>query len=138
MAGTDDMRDLLDRLYDSFNSGDSAAWTTSVAEDVLGVGSDPDEWWNGRSEVIAVTGTQIEEMAAEKVHFAGGAPHIVEQGDVVWAVDRPTISLPDGRSTQMRFTLIGSRDSGQLRIRHFHLSAGVPNEEHVGRALTTS
>jgi hypothetical protein len=138
MAGTDEMRDLLNRLYDSIKTNNPAAWTAAVAEDVLGVGSDPDEWWDGRDVFVRVLTAQIELMAAENLEFLPGTPHIFEQGDVVWAVDRPTISLPDGTSTQTRLTLVASREGGQLQIRHFHLSVGVPNEEYVGRELPTS
>ena len=32
MAGTDEMRELLIRLYDSFNTGDPKIWRDAVAE----------------------------------------------------------------------------------------------------------
>jgi hypothetical protein len=38
----------------------------------------------------------------------------------------------------MRFTLIASRGGERLEIRHFHLSAGVTNEEVLGEELTTA
>jgi ketosteroid isomerase-like protein len=138
MSGTDEMRDLLNRLYDSFGTGDAAAWTAAVTEDVLGVGSDPDEWWEGRDAFVSVVTLQVEQMAAANVQVSPGTPHIFEQGDVVWAVDRPTISSPDGTATQTRLTIVASRQAGELQIRHFHLSVGVPNEEHVGLELPTS
>ena len=138
MAGSDEMRDLLNRLYDSIETNNPAAWTDAVAEDVFGVGSDPEEWWEGRDAFVTVLRAQIELMSAANVRFLLGTPRIFEQGDVVWAVDRPTISLPDGTSTSTRLTLIASRDAGQLKIPHFHLSVGVPNEEHVGQELPTS
>jgi len=138
MAGTDEMRDLLNRLYDSVKTNNPAVWTESVAQDVLGVGSDPDEWWEGRTAFVKVIEAQIELMAASNVQLLAGTPRIFEQGDVIWAVDRPTVSLPDGTSTPMRLTVVASRQAGQLQIRHFHLSAGIPNEDHVGQELPTS
>ena len=138
MAGTDDMRELLMRLYDSFNTGDPKIWRDTVAEDALGVGSDPDEWWDGRAVVLRIGETQVQEMGAAHVHVEPGTPKIFEQGDVFWAVDRPSISVPGGTPTPMRFTLIASRQGERLEIRHFHLSAGVTNEQVLGEELTTT
>ena len=138
MAGTDEMRELLNRLYYAFSTGNAAAWTTDLAEDVLVIGSDPDEWWEGRSVVVKVGEAQVEQMADANVQFSRGTPHIFEQGDVVWAVDRPTISSPDGTATQARLSVVASRQAGQLQIRHLHLSVGVPNEEQIGLELPTS
>jgi GNAT superfamily N-acetyltransferase len=98
MAGTDDMRELLMRLYDSFNTGDPKIWRDTVAEDALGVGSDPDEWWDGRAVVLRIGETQVQEMGAAHVHVESGTPKIFEQGDVFWAVDRPSISVPGGHT----------------------------------------
>jgi hypothetical protein len=68
MTGTDEMRELLIRLYDSFNTGDPKIWRDAVAEDALGVGSDPDEWWDGRSVVLRIGEAQVQEMGAAHVH----------------------------------------------------------------------
>ena len=57
MAGSDEMRDLLNRLYDSIETNNPAAWTDAVAEDVFGVGSDPAEWWEGRAAFVTVLRT---------------------------------------------------------------------------------
>ena len=138
MAGTDEMRELLIRLYDSFNTGDPKIWRDAVAEDALGVGSDPDEWWDGRAVVLRIGETQVQEMAAAHVRVEPGTPKIFEQGEVFWAVDRPSISVPGGKPTSMRLTVIASRRDDRLEIRHFHLSAGVTNEEVLGEELTTA
>jgi hypothetical protein len=138
MSGTDEMRELLIHLYDSFNTGDPKIWRDAVAEDALGVGSDPDEWWDGGAVVLRIGEAQVQEMGAAHVHVEPGTPKIFEQGDVFWAVDRPSISMPGGTPTPMRFTVIASRRGDRLEIRHFHLSAGVTNEEVLGEELTTA
>jgi hypothetical protein len=59
MSTTDDMRELLSRMYDSFATGHPTVRTDDVADDVIGIGTDSDEWWEGRSVVSKVAGTQL-------------------------------------------------------------------------------
>jgi ketosteroid isomerase-like protein len=138
MAPSDEMLDLLNSLYASFSTGDLTAWEESVAEDVIGVGSDPDEWWDGRATVLRVGKEQVEQMSAAGVQVTAGLPVVVEEGDVVWAIDRPTITAPEAPPASARFTVIATRRDGRLVVRHFHLSVGVSNEEVLGAELPTA
>jgi hypothetical protein len=90
MTASDELRELLDRIYDSFNSGDASVRRDDVSEDVIGIGSDPDEWWEGRETVIRVAQAQVEAMSAAGVRVSGGEPFIAAEGGVVWAAVRPT------------------------------------------------
>ena len=137
MSASDQARELLTRLYDSFGSGDPSAWTENVADDVVGIGSDPGEWWEGRDIVSRVGTEQVKQMSAAGIKLRPGAAQVFSAGDVVWAVDQPTIELPDGSTVPMRFTLVTTQHDGRPIIRHFHLSAGASNQEVLGEDLPT-
>jgi len=137
MATAQEMREFLDRLYDSFGSGDPTVWTASAADDVIGIGSDPDEWWEGRSQVTKVVAAQVEEMSTSDVHLQAGDPRIFAHGDVVWSVDRPVLHLADGREVPMRVTVIAVSEAGTLRLKHFHYSVGATNEDVFQQELVT-
>jgi ketosteroid isomerase-like protein len=135
----DALRTLLPALYASFGSGDATAWTAHLADDVVVIGTDPDEWWEGQDLVARMAATQLQEMSAAGVQMTAGTPRIVGHGDVAWAVDSPTLQLPDGTATPLRVTLIATLDpDGALRIRHGHYSVGAVNEEVFGQQLTTT
>lgn len=138
MAATDEVRELVLAFYESFNQGDASAWDHSLADDVVGIGSDPDEWWEGPTVVVKVGTSQVRQMHAAGISIATAGPKVFAEGDVAWAVDQPTVTLKDGTSVPMRFTLIASRAGGKLQIRHFHLSAGATNEDVLGEELPTS
>ena len=137
MAADDDMRALVDQLYDSFASGDSAVWTSRTADDVIGIGSDPDEWWEGRSAIAGIVTAQLREMSEAGVRLVADDPRIHEHGDVVWSVDRPVLHLADGAEMPMRVTLIAVVENETLRLEHFHYSEGAGNEEVFRQELTT-
>jgi hypothetical protein len=137
MATTDDMRDLLNRMYGSFASGDPTVWTENVADDVVGVGTDADEWWEGRSLIAKVVGTQVQEMSSAGVRLTAGEPRIVECGNVVWSVDRPVLHLADGTATPLRVTAIAVTGASSLVLRHFHYSVGSGNAVVFQQELTT-
>ena len=138
MTADDDIRGLLARLYESFNTGDPRAWTDNLARDVVGIGTDPDEWWEGSDLVAKVVTAQLEQMTPAGIRMVSGDPVVRGEGNVFWALDRPRISTPDGTTTEARLTLIATRRGGRLQIDHFHLSTGVPNEDMLGQELPTS
>jgi hypothetical protein len=137
MTSAENMRELLGRLYDSFASGDSTVWTSHVADDVIGIGTDEDEWWEGRSLLTKVAASQVKEMSSAGVRLTAGDPSIFQHGDVVWSVDRPLLRLGDGTEIPLRVTTIAVSEAGTLRIRHFHYSVGSMNKEVFQQELTT-
>ena len=88
--------------------------------------------------MVARVGTaRVQQIHAAGVRFEGREA-IFTHGDVAWVVDRPTISLQDGTSTQMRLTIVLTRHGNELNLNHFHLSAGAPNEDVIGEEFPTS
>jgi ketosteroid isomerase-like protein len=131
------LRDLLPKLYDTFRTGDAAAWTEHLADDVLGFGTDPAEFWTGAGKVAEVVAAQARELHAGGMRMTPGDPRITAHGDTAWAVDRPALHLADGGEVPARLTLVATLDGGELRIRHFHFSVGVRNEDALGQELPT-
>lgn len=131
------MPSLLDGIYASFASGDAAAYLAAIADDIVGIGTDEAEWWVGRAAVGPVMEAQLREMSSAGISVHPGVPVIAEHGDVVWAADRPTLTLGDGTSLELRMTLVATREDAGLRIRQMHLSMPAPNEEVVQMELTT-
>jgi hypothetical protein len=137
MAAADDMRALVDQLYGTFASGDSTVWSASTADVVIGIGSDADEWWEGRNVVTSIVTAQVKETSEAGIRLVADDPRIFEHGDVVWSVDRPVLHLGDGSEVPMRVTLIAVVEAGTLRLKHFHYSVGAGNEEVFRQGLTT-
>ena len=137
MATAGDMRALVDELYETFASGDPTVWTSRTTDDFLGIGSDPDEWWEGRSAITDIVTAQIRETSEAGMRLVADDPRIFEHGDVVWSVDRPVLHLADGAEMPMRVTFIAVVDDATLRLKHFHYSVGAGNEEVFGQELTT-
>jgi ketosteroid isomerase-like protein len=137
MSTSEQLHELLTDLYAAFGSGDSGAWTSHLADDALGIGSDSDEWWEGGGVLAKVTTTQMAEMSSAGVTLTAGNPRVFAHGDVAWVVDRPVLHLADGSERPMRVTIIAVPDAGTLRIKHFHFSVGAVNEDVFGRELTT-
>jgi ketosteroid isomerase-like protein len=131
-----DMTALLDAFYESVESGDVSPFDHALAAHVVVVGTDDAEWWQGRGEALRAMRAQFAEMSDAGVRFTGGQHQIVARGDVVWAVDRPTVHLADGTATSLRMTAVATREGDNLVIQHMHLSAGAPNEKIVKQQLT--
>jgi hypothetical protein len=138
ISASEEMRALLDRMYASFATGDPTVWTSQVADDVIGIGTDPDEWWEGKALVAKVAAAQLKEMSNAGTRLTTGEPRIEEHDDIVWAVDRPILHPGDGGDVPMRVTVIAVSEAGTLRVKHFHYSVAATNEEVFRQELTTA
>jgi ketosteroid isomerase-like protein len=136
MKVASEMAELLVTLYAGFDSGDSSSWEEALAADVLFIGSDELEWWQGRDEVRRAARAQTAEMHGAGIRFRAGDPQIVANGDTVWVADRPTIHLADGTVIPTRLTLVASAVDGRLVLRQMHVSVGAANEQVLDQTLT--
>jgi ketosteroid isomerase-like protein len=130
------MTALLDDFYGAVGAGDVSSLDNALAADVIMVGTDEAEWWQGRGEALRAMRAQFAEMSDAGVRFTGGHYQIVAHGDVVWAVDRPTVHLADGTATPLRMTAVATNEGDHLVVQHMHLSAAAPNAEIVKQELT--
>jgi ketosteroid isomerase-like protein len=130
------MRELLNRLYGSFADGDVSMWEHSLSDDVVMIGTDQAEWWQGLEHVLPVLRAQMEQLHGAGIELSPGDPQVGSNGDTVWAADQPTMHLGTGSDVALRLTLVATRDEGRLVFRQLHLSIGAPNEEVLGQTLT--
>jgi hypothetical protein len=136
MNDTADVRRLFDGLYESMADGDPTPWAEALAEDVVVIGTDEAEWWQGRDTAMKFIGVQVQELHEAGLRYSGSDPQVSAAGDVVWVADRPTAVLGDGTSVPLRLTVVATRGGGTLTIRQMHLSVGAPNEEVLQKELT--
>ena len=62
MTSPTDIRDLLATIYASFSSGDGSAWESALGAEVMLIGTDEAEWWQG-ADVLPVLRAQLTEMS---------------------------------------------------------------------------
>ena len=136
MSHHDDISSLLKDLYASFASGETSDWENHIADDAVCIGTDEDEWVEGKDAILALLRVQLAEMSAAGISVTGGSAVTSEHGDMVVVSDRPTIHLPGGSSQTLRATLAGRRVDGEVLIHQMHMSAPAPNAEVVQTELT--
>ncbi len=120
----------LGDFVSEFNSGDSTAIAALFAstDDVLGIGTDPKEWWRGRATLMRVLEAQMKEMSGARLDISEKA------GAGSWVAAQCSIGMPGGPATPARLTIVCTGDG---LIEHFHLSVGAANEDVIGQTLTT-
>jgi hypothetical protein len=127
MSHHGDIANLLTDFYASFASGQTSDWEDHIADDAVCIGTDEEEWLEGKAAILPVIQAQVAEMSAAVTS---------EHGDMVVISDRPTIHLADGSSQTLRATLAGRRVDGEVLIHQMHMSAPAPNAEVVQTELT--
>ena len=125
------------QMYAVFNTGDVSIVDRflSSEEAIVGIGTDPREWWVGAG-VREAFNTQPVEMHAASLRFESGGVQAFSEGTVGWFTDRPVLKLPDGGEAPMRLSGVFRQEDGVWRMVQFHLSIGVMNEEALGENLT--
>ena len=136
MSHHHDIAGLLTDIYASFGSGDVSSWEDHLADDAICIGTDEEEWMQGKDAIVPVMRAQMAEMSAAGISVTGGEAITAEHGELVVVADRPTIHLPDGSSTTVRATLAGRLVDGEVLIHQMHLSAPAPNADVVQTELT--
>jgi ketosteroid isomerase-like protein len=119
------VRDAVVRFYERISAGDVEGTAATIADDpgafVIGtqrVGAGREAWL-----------ASVRENAEMGVVFEGGDVRAFAEGDAGWAVDEPTIVLPNGLRLQTRMTAVLRREpDGEWRLLHQHYSWAVPDE----------
>jgi hypothetical protein len=133
MERSDELVQLMHELYDGMRSGDVSAFEAATVDEVLVIGSDPQEWWDGRDAVVAAFRAQTEAMGGG-FPVQMGNPVAYSYGDVGWIADQGTMAGPGG-SIPFRLTVVTVRTGGDWKVAQMHFSIGVPNEEAFGQEL---
>lgn len=127
MDRSPELRELLLGFYEALSNGEASFIDRhfSAAEEARGVGTDPDEWWQG-GRVADAWKEQLEAMGGT-MPLVAGDPEAYVEGTVGWAADRPTLRLPGG-AVAVRLTAVFHREDGEWKLVQVHGSLGVPNQ----------
>ncbi len=137
MQPSGELRDLYVRLCEAQTNGDHAFFERrfSSKDGVVAIGTDPSEWWEGFDTITRVFKAQLKEAGGFQV--LADEPRAFSDGTVGWVAGRPTLRLADGMEIPLRLTAVFQHQPEGWKIVQWHLSAGVTNEDLIGRSLTT-
>lgn len=129
MEQSEEARNAIALFYERLSSGDVEGTSATIVADaeafVIGtqsIGTGREPWLDS-----------VRENAQMGIVFEAGAIRAWADGPMGWAVDEPTIVLPNGMRLGMRMTAVLRRESdGVLRIVHQHYSWAVPDEVAMG------
>jgi ketosteroid isomerase-like protein len=137
MERSSGVEDVIRQMWASIGKGDAQAVTDLIApiDEVLWIGTDPEEWWSGADKAKTVIEEQL--RATGGFDVAGTNPSAFVDGDVAWVADRGVIRLPDATEIPIRATGVLRRHERRWRIVQFHASIGVANDQVLGTHLPT-
>ena len=107
----------------------------SKKDGVVAIGTDAMEWWTGYATITRVFKAQLEEAGGFQI--LADTPQAYRDGSIGWVADQPTLKLPDGTKIPFRSTAVFQEEQDGWKIVQWHVSAGVSNEDLIGKALTT-
>jgi ketosteroid isomerase-like protein len=134
MQESSEVRDVVLRFYERMSAGDIDGTSATIDDDpeafVVGtqrIGSGREAWMDS-----------VRDNVEAGVVFEAGAIRAWAEGDFGWAIDEPTIVLPEGTGLPTRMTAVLRRagDGGGFRLLHQHYSVAVPDELAVEQANT--
>jgi hypothetical protein len=131
MEQSSELKDLMLRFYDRFSAGDveGFAQTITAWEGAFVIGTDPQQWEDGRAAWIAGYEAQVRQV--EGIRLEPGDLRCYTEGSLGWAADRPTFVLPDGSTIPTRMTAVARLEDGAWKLVNAHFSVGVPDDEVV-------
>jgi len=137
MEQSTELKDLYLRSCEAQSSGDYAFFERyfSQKDGALAIGTDPTEWWAGYATITRVFKAQLEETGGFQI--LAGTPQAYSDGSIGWVAGRPTLKLPDGAEIPARLTAVFQREQDDWKIVQWHVSIGIPNEDLIGKKLTT-
>ena len=129
MERSPEIEELVEEWFAAASRGDASVVDRYVIADpaVRIVGSDPAEWIKGGDLAAEFLRGEVDGAAGE-VTFTPSETEAYSDGDVGWAATKLTISLPDGKRIQPRWTAVFVRQDGWKFVQT-HASIAVPNDE---------
>ena len=132
MERSPELQELVAEWWQAFSSGDGAWFARHVSRDagVRLIGTDPDDWQEGQQVGGFITGAV--EALGGKVKIVPGEPDAFREGNVGWAITRPTLTMPDGSEIDLRWSAVFRQEDGKWKAVQIHASVGFPDEELPG------
>jgi class 3 adenylate cyclase/ketosteroid isomerase-like protein len=135
MEPSEEIRRVVERWLVALSHGDKEAVLARLSEHpaTLLIGTDPNEWWQGRA-VREVWARQIEEMGSYP--NAWEDLQAWEEGNFGWASGRLRYEW-DGQSYTQRISCVLRLERGEWKVVHEHVSLPQDNEA-IGLTITTT
>ncbi len=128
MQQSSEVRDAVVQFYERLSAGDVEGTSAAIASDEGAFAIGTQRMGTGRAAWLE----SVRENAAAGIVFEAGPIRAWALGDAGWAVDEPTIILPDGTRVPTRMTAVLRREAdGVFRLLHQHYSFAVPDEVGV-------
>ena len=133
------IREVVHRYADAVRVGDldTVEALFDAGDEVLVIGTDPQEWWQGRDTVLAVYRAQQAEMGDEVGISTLELECAHEIGDAGWFAGRIRLQVPTG-DLPLRVSGTARRRGAEWKIVHLHVSVGAENWATTGLDLPTS
>ena len=125
MRESNEVSETLAQFYARLSAGDVSGTAAMIADDPEAFVIGTQRIGDGRESWLG----SVRENAEMGVVFESGAIRAWADGDMGWAVDEPTIVLPNGVRLTTRMTAVLRREpGGDSPILHQHYSWAVPDE----------
>lgn len=125
MQQSNEVREAVARFYERISAGDTDGAVATIADDADAFVIGTQRIGGGREAWIA----SVRENTQMGVVFEAGEIRAWGEGDAGWAIDEPTLVLPNGMRLPTRMTAVLRRGAdGAFRLLHQHYSWAVPDE----------
>ena len=133
------IRKVVEAYAEAVRARDLDAIATLIddEDEVLVIGTDPEEWWKGRETVVGVYRAQQAEMGETVGISTLDLVEAFEIGDAGWFAGRILLEVPTG-DLPLRVSGIARRRGEEWKIVHLHVSVGAENWATTGLDLPTS
>jgi ketosteroid isomerase-like protein len=133
------IRTLVERYAEAVRTGDldTVASLIDDQDEVLVIGTDPEEWWKGRETVLGVYRAQQAEMGDTVGISTLDLETASEIGEAGWFAGRIRLQVPTGE-LPLRVSGTARRRGEEWKIVHMHVSVGAENWATTGLDLPTS
>lgn len=129
MEKSKEIADIIAGWFKAAEKGDGAYALTHVsrAPSTLLVGTDPKEWFRGKTAAQFLS-NEAKSMGGQ-IKVKVGKVEAYKEGSVGWGIANPSITLPNGKIFQPRWSAVLHKEAGKWKIVQIHASAGIPNEQ---------
>jgi SnoaL-like domain len=135
MERSPELQRMMADWWEAFSRGDGTWFDRRVSreEDLRLAGTDSNEWLEGQRVGEHIKGAV--EALGGTIKIFPGHPVACREGNVGWGSSRPTLTLPDGREINLRWSAVFRQEDGEWRTVQLHLSVAVPDEELLGMEI---
>jgi ketosteroid isomerase-like protein len=125
MQTSAEVRAAVEEYFERFNAGDAEGAAALIADDAAAFVTGTQRIGEGREHWVQ----SLTAYAGAGAAFESADVRAWAAGEMGWAVDEPTMVLPEGLRLKLRMTAVLQRaDDGGYRMLHQHFSFAVPDE----------